>query len=392
MNHAHRADPPEAHGPAPASTAKAEYFSSGSSQAAEQAKKAQRAEATPWYPDALGPGFQARTFNLGQDPDGEGHVAAVLVRYLPAACDDFSKRPALLIIHGMTDYFFHQHIAKRFHQEGFAVYGIDLRKSGRAHLIGQRWHYVSDMHLYFQELNAVAAALLATHPQLVPVAHSTGGLIASLWMDDLRTQDPARHRAIPALILNSPWLDMQFPPFMVKLLRKVLHSQPGQRILRGGFGGKLPSNYGRSLHASAEGEWHYDLHLKPIRGHKKYPEWIKAVDTAQQRIHAGAIDVGAPVLTLHAKRSYFRPRFAEEAKRADTVLDVEQIRRRAPLLGQDVTVVSIEDAVHDVFLSSDQPRSDAIQACLKWLKELGLPDTLANKNADAQGRHTSTEH
>ncbi|AZA09027.1 alpha/beta hydrolase [Corynebacterium pseudopelargi] len=334
-------------------------------------------EPTPWYPDALGPDFQARTFDLGHDPDGEGHVAAVLVRYLPESCDDFAQRPALLLIHGMTDYFFHQHIAKRFHQEGFAVYGIDLRKSGRAHLTGQRWHYASDMRLYFEELNTVSAQLLATHPTMVPIAHSTGGLIAALWMDELRGSDQPTHSAIPALILNSPWLDMQFPPLMVKALRGVLHSRLGNRMLRGGFGGKLPSNYGRSLHASAEGEWHYDLHLKPIRGHKKYPAWIKAVDASQQRIHAGAVDVGVPVLTLHAKRSFFHTRFAEQAKRADTVLDVEQIRRRAPLLGQDVTVVAIDNAVHDVFLSSDKPRNDAIQACLKWLKELGLPDTLA---------------
>ncbi|AZA11666.1 alpha/beta hydrolase [Corynebacterium gerontici] len=321
-----------------------------------------------WQPDALGDDFEASTLHLGTDPDGEGDVAAVLVRYQPA-CSDWQQRPALLFIHGMTDYFFHQHIAHHFHEEGYAVYGIDLRKSGRAHIAGQRWHYVSDLRLYFQELNAVAFFLADDHPALVPVAHSTGGLIAALWLDELNREKPEFADAIAGLILNSPWLDMQFPTPLVKGLRALLHSRAGHALLRKGIGGRLPSNYGRSLHASAEGEWDYDLSLKPIRGHKKYPEWLKTVDSSQRRIHEGAVDVEKPVLTLHARRSFLKPRYAEAAKTADTVLDVEQISRRAPLLGQDVTVVAIDNAVHDVFLSQPQPREEAIKACLNWLKK-----------------------
>lgn len=321
-----------------------------------------------WQPDSLGADFFARVLPLGTDPDGEGDVHAVLVRYLPE-CPNWHQRPALLFIHGMTDYFFHQHIAERFHAEGYAVYGIDLRKSGRAHITGQRWHYVSDLRLYFEELNAAAALLAQEHPTIVPVAHSTGGLIAALWMDELHRTGAALDDSIAGLILNSPWLDMQFPPLIVTSLRALLHSRAGRAMLRKGFGGKMPSNYGRSLHASADGEWNYNLSFKPLQGHKKYPDWLKNVDASQRRIHEGAVDVEKPILTLHARRSYLQSRYSDAARTADTVLDVEQIKSRAPLLGQDVTVVAIDHAVHDVFLSQPKAREHAIKACLAWLKE-----------------------
>ena len=110
---------------------------------------------TPTFnPDNLGEGYSHHAIELGQDPDGEGSVRAVLVRYCPdSSASDFQTRPAVLWIHGMSDYFFQKHVAERYHAEGYAFYAIDLRKCGRAHQPGQTWHGCSDLTNYFEDLN-----------------------------------------------------------------------------------------------------------------------------------------------------------------------------------------------------------------------------------------------
>ena len=61
-----------------------------------------------WTEDILGPDFQSVPLELGADPDGEGDVRATLVRYCPGGDADaaYDDRPALVWVHGMTDYFF----------------------------------------------------------------------------------------------------------------------------------------------------------------------------------------------------------------------------------------------------------------------------------------------
>src|ERR1700733_9292204 len=134
-----------------------------------------------WKPDAL-EGYQQGGFELGRDPDGEGDIGAVLVRRQPGA--DEIAHGAVLYVHGFSDYFFQTELADFAAERGLAFYALDLRKSGRARRDGQTAHYVSDLDLYDAELDTTLDLLAAEHPGLpvVLVAHSTGGLIASLWL------------------------------------------------------------------------------------------------------------------------------------------------------------------------------------------------------------------
>jgi len=61
-----------------------------------------------WAPDLLGPSYRRRELPLGIDPDGEGPISATLVRH-----EDGPDHPvaALLVVHGLSDYFFHTHLA-----------------------------------------------------------------------------------------------------------------------------------------------------------------------------------------------------------------------------------------------------------------------------------------
>ena len=159
-----------------------------------------------WTPGLMGEEFPETILELGEDPDGESDVVATVIRFTPPGTDpaEFAHRPAVLWIHGMSDYFFHEHVARVLDDAGYAFYAIDLRKCGRSRREGQRWHHVTDMRLYDVDLDAAAALILgAGHPTLSPLAHSTGGLVTALWLDGLRTRDPKTHAAITGAVLRT---------------------------------------------------------------------------------------------------------------------------------------------------------------------------------------------
>lgn len=322
-----------------------------------------------WRDDILGSEFQRLDLPLGRDPEGEGEVYATLVRHQPEGAD-LRGRTALVWVHGMTDYFFHDHIARHFTAQGYAFYGLDLRKCGRARQPGQRWHYSENLRHYFPDLSTALSTLIdAGHPRIVPVAHSTGGLIVPLWLDHLRRSGDPAHAHVEGAVLNSPWLDMMYPRPAVaamKLLTRTLGKVKPDIAIPGGNLG----TYGVSLHSSRHGEWDYDLTMKPLEGHPKYLGWLGAVLEGQAQVHSSGVDCGVPVLTLLSSDSYLSGGYSPAAHSADTVLDVEQIARWAPQLGARVTVETVEGARHDVFLSLNHALNLALRVTEQWLKRL----------------------
>ncbi|HZK31973.1 MAG TPA: alpha/beta hydrolase, partial [Corynebacterium sp.] len=274
----------------------------------------------------------------------------------------------LLWVPGMTDYFFQEHVARRFHDLGYAFYAVDLRKCGRARQSGQRWHYSTDLAHYQPDLSAALGTVIdAGHPTLTPLAHSTGGLIVALWLDHLRRTAPVLHGRIGGLVLNSPWLDMQYPAWLTGLARPLLklfgHKFPDLKLPGGKLGG-----YGASIHCSRHGEWDYDTRMKPLKGHPKYIIWLRTVLAGQARVHRGEVNVGVPALTLCSTTSYLGQPYSAASDTADAVLDVEQIQRWAPQLGEEMTVTPVDGARHDVFLSLPHAREEALTVTAEWLE------------------------
>ncbi|CAF4020954.1 unnamed protein product [Rotaria sp. Silwood2] len=60
----------------------------------------------------------------------------------------------------------------------------------------------------------------------------------------------------------------------------------------------------------------------------------------------------------------------DEYAEVDLVLNVENIRRAAGMLGQHVTLCPIEKATHDVFLSKKPVREQAFKCMFQWLENL----------------------
>ena len=326
-----------------------------------------------WQPDVLGPDFSASTFDLGIDPDGEGEITATLVRHEPFG----PVTGAVLYVHGFTDYFFQRPLAEFFAQRGYAFYALDLRKCGRSQRPGQTPHHITDLAAYDFELDLAVAEINAgtDGAPLLVAAHSTGGLITALWLDRLRALDRPREldplvSARPrGLVLNSPWFDLQGAPILrtagTALINGVARVRPLAAIPR-----NISGAYGESLHDSVHGEWEYDLNYKPLQGYPVTFGFLSAVRRGQARLHRG-LDIGVPSLVLHSTETTLSGPEADgsvaDIDSADGVLDVRQIAKWSGCLGGRVSVVPVEGARHDVFLSRTGVRDTAYSELDHWL-------------------------
>ncbi len=323
----------------------------------------------PWRPDILGTGYQQRTLDLGPDPDGEGEVFATLVRHLPdpraeAAAD------TVLYVHGFTDYFFQKHLAEHLTERGHRFYALDLRKCGRSLRDGQSPHFISDLALYDAELNeSLRIVREETGSSVLIMAHSTGGLVTSLWLDRLNRAEGTAAAGVSGVVLNSPWFDLQGPAYLRSAGVTRAIDVMGRIRRRAPVALAKTTSYGDSLHHSVSGEWEYNLDWKPLPGFPVRFGWLRAIRRGHARLQRG-LDIGVPALLLRSRVTKFASAYCPEVDAADAVLDVQQIQRWAGCLGDRTNIVPIDGARHDVFLSAAEPRATAfaeLDAWLDWL-------------------------
>ena len=289
-----------------------------------------------WQPDRLLAGFESLQLDFPDDYDGP--VSATLVRLpVPEA-----PRGAVLYVHGFIDYFFQRHMAERFAAEGYAFYALDLRKHGRSLLAHQHPCFCKDLAEYYADITAALAEIGA--PVLL-AGHSTGGLLCSLYKAEGERREQAQ-----ALWLNSPFFDWREKGLLRAMLR-----------LASAFGGRFPffnhpravsPDYVRSLHRDWEGEWEFDLSLKPLNGFPAYFGWVRAIFEAHARVHAG-LGLACPVLSMHSDD-------------ADIILDWRSIARGSRTLGENVTVLQFPGALHDLVLSRREIRDEVFRQLFAW--------------------------
>jgi alpha-beta hydrolase superfamily lysophospholipase len=289
---------------------------------------------------------------LSMPPDFEGEVVATLISRTTGS------RRAVLYVHGFTDYFFQDHLAEHYVQRGIDFYALDLRKYGRSLLPHQTRGLIRSITDYFPEIDEAVRIIRAGHDELTINAHSTGGLITALWADRVRGRD-----LVQGLVLNSPFLDLNVPAplrLAADLFRTPLSYT--RRPLRLG----ASTVYGQSLHHTEQGEWDYDLELKPLGGFSVHAMWLAAIRRAQRRLHAG-LSVDAPVLVLASSTGLRVRDFVPEARSADVVLDPEHIARWSTAIGPHVTCVRIADGVHDLVLSAEHARKQVFAEIDRWM-------------------------
>ena len=94
--------------------------------------------------------------------------------------------------------------------------------------------------------------------------------------------------------------------------------------------------------------------------------WLRAILAGHAAVAAG-LDISAPVCVLLSSRSVPPTSWSDELTRADSVLVVDDIARAALKLGPAITVVRIDGALHDVFLSRHEAREEAYRRLGDWL-------------------------
>lgn len=306
--------------------------------------------------DTLAPEYTQQTLELAG-----GNIATLVS--LPAN-PDVPARGAMLYVHGFVDYFFQDHVARHFTQQGWSWYALDLRRNGRSLRSGDEPWYTDDLTGYYEEIDhSIQIIREEGHDRIVLMGHSTGGLVSAIWAHDRREKNP-----IAALILNSPWLDLQEQWIMRTLgtwvIRALGRVFPLMNVPRG-----LAGIYAQTIHKSAYGEWEFDLRWKPITSQPVKMGFLAAVRREQARLHRG-LEVGVPVLMVRSDRSTLGlTEWDENATETDLVLDVLQMKQWLPKISRDVTDVPLSGARHDVMLSAKPVRERAMVEIDSWLEE-----------------------
>jgi len=316
-----------------------------------------------WEPDVLGDEFERRTITL--EPDDEGDVVVTVVRHVPPTAEPLRPARAVLYLHGWSDYFFQTELARTWHGLGAAFYAVDLRKYGRSLRPHQTPGYVDDLDAYDADIAAGLDAIredLGVHVAIMLMGHSTGGLVAALWAH----RNPG---VVRGLVLNSPWLELQGSSVArtvsTPAIRQLARFQP-----RAPLPSIDPGYYARTLRDRDDGDWNIDDVWRPVPAFPVRAGWLRAVITGHARVAAG-LSISCPVLVLLAERSLFSTRWSEEMRRADIVLDVEPLARRASHLGRVVTLVRIPDGMHDLSLSAPEPRARFFAEIVRWSAAYG---------------------
>lgn len=291
---------------------------------------------------------------LGDDYEGKAEATLVSFR------SEHPTLKAVLYLHGYVDYFFQVHMARRFVDRGWNFHALDLRKYGRSMRPGQHPDYCRDMHEYYEEIDrAIDRIREQGVRRIVLIGHSTGGLLASLYM-----ADGAKREHIDRLILNSPFFEFNTGWFNRKIAIP-LAALWGRVRPYASMKNELSPFYFDSVYCGAKGEWDFNLAWKPREGIPLYFAWLGAVLRGQRRLKRG-LDIRVPVLVLFSARSAYGKTWSESFRSSDTVLDVEDIRRYAPRLGGEIALRQIEGGLHDLVLSALPVRTRVLTVMTEW--------------------------
>lgn len=318
-----------------------------------------------WVPDVLGPPFEQLTLPLGVEDDS-GPLVATLVRSIPNLVTSLFaplRDVDVLAVHGWSDYFFQRDVAAFWTRRGARFHALDLRRYGRSLRDGDAPGYIDDLDEYDADIEAALEAMgqadAGGRRRLVLLGHSTGGLTLTLWA--------ARHPGrAAALVLNSPWLELQLGSIGRQALaplvemRARLDPRGSQPAVDLGFYARAQAEIGSLPTGDERTLW------RPDRGFPTAPGWLAAVLDGHRRIARG-VDVECPVLVLLSADSTPPLAWRESMTSTDTVLRVDDIARAATRIGDLVTIARIEGAIHDVFLSRSEPRTAAFAALDGWL-------------------------
>lgn len=310
-----------------------------------------------YMPDTLGNGYVSRTLQMPADYEGEVVCTLIKKPALP------QTKQAILYVHGYNDYFFQQTLGDSINSHGYHFYAVDLRKYGRSIRPNQLPFFCKNLSEYYADIDTALAVIRSEgNERIVLMGHSTGGLIASLYLDSKKTE-----QSVDALVLNSPFLDMNMSWLMEHIVIPAV-SFIGKLFPKLTVQGYGIASYAESLLKQYHGEWAFDTNWKKLNGPPKKAGWLKAIHQGQRKVQKG-LQLPCPILVLSSDKSFPETNEWNEAfLTSDIVLDVEDIQRYGALLGPSVTRQRIPNGIHDLILSPKPARDEAYRAIFTWLE------------------------
>lgn len=80
------------------------------------------------------------------------------------------------------------------------------------------------------------------------------------------------------------------------------------------------------------------------------------------------IAISKPTLIMHSNQSTYGNTWNEKFNVSDAVLNVKEIEKYAQKIQGKVTIMSIQNGMHDLVLSQKQVRQSVYNQLLEWLK------------------------
>lgn len=286
-----------------------------------------------------------------------------------------SPRGIILYVHGYNDYFFQEELAEKSDSAGFAFFAIDLHYNGRSYRAGEPRSDMRSVKEYYAELDAAVALSkklagnsISSNLPFVIIAHSNGGLITPNYLNERNSEDFA------AFVLNSPFLDYKNSWFVRNVAFPVLSDVA--LLMPDAPAPKQESpKYNMSLLKTERGEWEFNTELKSAEWPQQYFGFLRATTRGIKWIHNG-MQIKSPILMMRSGCTVNNVKWDEDYMRCDCLLDVNLLEKWAPKLGPDVTTVTVEDGMHDVFLSRKEVRDFAYRTMFEF-----LDNAVARKNA-----------
>ena len=176
-----------------------------------------------------------------------------------------------------------------------------------------------------------------------------------------------RKDQLDALLLNSPFLEFNATYWE----KQAILAYAGWSRINSKTILPLDSEglYGQSLHKDYQGEWDYNFVWKSLKGYPLYAAWLRAVRKGHKKVKKG-LSIEMPILLLKSDKSVRLDTFSNEIMNSDAVLDVAHMEKFGPLLGEQVQMETIENGMHDIFLSNATTRTQAFQKVKLWLEDL----------------------
>ncbi|WP_273488565.1 alpha/beta hydrolase [Ancrocorticia populi] len=308
-------------------------------------------------PDYLGSSWQARTLFLKDDDGGATRPdVAVLVHEADAKERVSRSGTVALYLPGFQDSFFHTEQAAGWAEYDIPLIGLEFRRSGRALRSEASRDDIRDLRVRNEEISRAIdytkQNLGAAH--VILIGHSTGGLQAALWA----SENPG---VVSSVILNSPWLDHNGPEYEKTTLTEANDhlGKVSPRLVIS----RLNPAYARNLHNA----WHFNTAHKRVDNLKVRAGFWRTVRRAQADVAAARVRIYEPLLVAHSDRSgNYKEPSPEDLLTSDCVLNVEDMKRLAPLLSPKAQLLEISGGRHDLALSERPARDFYTRDTIEW--------------------------